>query len=95
MASKYGLLRTRDGGKNWQAINLLTPPGSVDIFSLAINPQNGNEIYYGTSSTFYKTVNGGEKWITKRLPTTRATSFLLVDFKNPNVIYLGTKKIKR
>lgn len=95
LASKYGLLKTRDGGKTWQAINLLTPPGSVEIYSLAVNPQNGNEIYYGTSSTFYKSVNGGEKWITRKMPTTRAAAYLLVDFKNPNIIYLGTKKIKK
>ncbi len=95
LASKYGLLKTRDGGKTWQPINLLTPPGSVDILSLALNPQNGNEIYYGTSSTLYKSVNGGEKWTTRRLPTTRAATYLLVDFKNPNTVYLGTTKFKK
>jgi photosystem II stability/assembly factor-like uncharacterized protein len=95
LVSKYGLLKTKDGGKTWQAINLLTPPGSVDIYSLAVNPKNSNEIYYGTSSTLYKSVNGGEKWITRKLPTSRAATYLLVDFKDPNVIYLGTTKINK
>lgn len=95
LASKYGLLRTRDGGTSWQPINLLTPPGSVDILSLAVNPQNGNEIYYGTISTLYKSINGGERWITRKLPTSRAATYLLVDFENPNIVYLGTTKFKK
>jgi photosystem II stability/assembly factor-like uncharacterized protein len=95
LVSKYGLLKTVDGGSTWQPINLLTPPESIDIFSIAVNPQNGNEIYYGTATTFYKSVNGGERWIPRRLPTGRAATFLLVDPQNPNIIYLGTTKFKK
>jgi photosystem II stability/assembly factor-like uncharacterized protein len=95
LASKYGLLRTSDGGTNWEPINLLTPPGSVEIYSLALNPQNGNEIYYGTASTLYKTTDGGIKWVTRKLPTTRAATYMLVDPGNGNLVYLGTTKFKQ
>jgi len=95
LASKYGLLRTSDGGGTWQPISLLTPPGSVDIFSLTLNPQNGNEIYYGTTSTLYKSVDGGVKWVTRKLPTSRAATFLLADPNNGNIVYLGTTKLKK
>ena len=95
LASRYGLLRTTDGGASWQAINLLTPTGSVDIYSLAVNPENGSEIYYGTTSTLYKTTDGGEKWVTKKLPTTRAATYLLVDPNDGNLVYLGTTKINK
>ncbi len=95
LASKYGLLRTFDGGTNWEPIQLLTPPGSVEIYSLALNPQNGNEIYYGTASTLYKTNDGGVKWVTRRLPTSRAATYLLVDPVNGNLVYLGTTKFKQ
>lgn len=95
LASKYGLLRTLDGGLTWESIQLLTPPGSVDIYSLALNPQNGNEIYYGTSSTLYKSNDGGAKWVTRKLPTTRAATYLLVDPNNGNIVYLGTTKFKK
>lgn len=95
LASRYGLLRTADGGSSWQAINLLTPPGSVDIYSLAANPQNGNEIYYGTTSTLYKTVDGGARWVTKKLPTSRAATYLLVDPGNGSIVYLGTTRFQK
>lgn len=95
LASKYGLIRTTDGGASWQAINLLTPPGSVDIYSLDVSPKNGNEIYYGTSSTLYKTADGGAKWVTRKLPTTRAATFLLADPGNGSVLYMGTIKINK
>lgn len=95
LASKYGLLRTWDGGVTWEPINLLTPPGSVDIYSLALNPQNGNEIYYGTSSTLYKSNDGGVRWVTRKLPTTRTATYLLVDPNNGNVVYLGTTKFQK
>jgi len=95
LASKYGLLKTSDGGTNWEPINLLTPPGSVEIYSLALNPQNGNEIYYGTASTLYKTNDGGMKWVTRKLPTSRAATYLLVDPVNGNLIYLGVTKFKQ
>ncbi|MFA5413002.1 MAG: YCF48-related protein [Patescibacteria group bacterium] len=95
LASRYGLLRSSDGGSSWQAINLLTPPGSVDIYSLAANPQNGNEIYYGTTSTLYKTSDGGSKWVTKKLPTTRAATYLLVDPGNGSIVYLGTTRFQK
>lgn len=93
--SKYGLLKTIDGGATWQPMNLLTPPGDVQIYSLAINPKNGKEIYYGTSSTLYKSVDGGATWVTKKLPTARAAGYLLVDPSDGNIIYLGTLKIKK
>ena len=84
----------------WDSIN-----GGVDAFVLVVNesgwlgyplnPQNGNEIYYGTATTFYKTDNGGQDWTTKKLPTSRASSVLAVDPANSNVVYMGTQKLEK
>jgi photosystem II stability/assembly factor-like uncharacterized protein len=95
LVSRYGLLKSTDGGVNWQPIQLLTPPGSIDILASAINPQNGNEIYYGTTSTLYKTGDGGTRWVTRKLPTTRAATYLTVDPNNGAIVYLGTTKFKQ
>lgn len=95
VATKYGILRTIDGGATWEALNLPTPPGSVTIRSLAVNPRNGNEIYYGTSSTFYRSANGGANWTTKKLPTSRAATALFVDPQDGKMIYLGTTLLKK
>lgn len=94
-ASKYGLLRSTDFGDTWQSIDLLAQPGSTLIYSLAIDPKDPNNIYYGTSTTFVRTANGGVNWTPKRLPTTRAATALLVDEADSGVIYMGVTQFKQ
>lgn len=95
IATRYGVLRSADGGTTWEALNLPTPPGAVQIFSLATNPKKANEIYYGTTSTFYKTLNGGANWSTEKLPTSRGATALLVDPENADMIYMGVTLFKK
>ena len=91
--STYGILRSDDKGETWKAIELLTPPGSAEIYGFAVNPQNENEIYYiatiSDRSTFYKTMDGGKNWITKKLPSGQIPVYLRVHEKNANVLFLG------
>ena len=97
--SKYGILRSDDAGATWREITLLTPPGSVNIYSFGINPKNQLEMYYtGTilgeknenvRSTLYKTVDGGKSWVTKKLPTNTIPVDLLVHKENGKIIFLG------
>ncbi len=97
--SKYGILRSEDAGATWSDIQLLTPPGSVNIYSFALNQKNPLEMYYtGTilgeknenvRSTLYKTVDGGKNWVTKKLPTNTIPVELLVHKENGKVIFLG------
>ena len=97
--SKYGILRSDNAGLNWSEIKLLTPPGSVNIYGFAINPKNQNEMYYtGTvlgdnnthvRSTFYKSVDGGHNWVTKKLPTNTIPNGLWMNLDNPNVMMMG------
>ncbi|KKR48728.1 MAG: hypothetical protein UT86_C0003G0057 [Candidatus Magasanikbacteria bacterium GW2011_GWC2_40_17] len=89
LASQYGLIKTGDAGVSWQALTLLTPPNGADIKVVAVNPQNSNEIYYATASTFYKSVDGGVKWMTSKLPSSRPPTFLLIDSNDPKIMYLG------
>jgi len=95
LVSKYGLLKTADSGLNWEPINLITPPASTDIFSIAINPKDNHEIYYATASTFYKTTDGGQNWITKRLPTAAVATYMQVDPNDPNIIYMGLSNFNK
>jgi photosystem II stability/assembly factor-like uncharacterized protein len=59
MASKYGLVRSNDFGDSWFSVDLVTPPGSTVIYSVALDPKDANGLYYGTSTTFYRSPNGG------------------------------------
>lgn len=97
--SKYGILRSDDAGASWSDIKLLTPPGSVNIYSFALNSKNPSEMYYtGTilgdnnknvRSTLYKSVDGGVNWVTRKLPTNTIPVDLLVNRENGKIIFLG------
>jgi len=95
LVCRYGLIRTDDGGKTWSKIPLVTGPGQARIYAFAMNPQNGQEMYYSTATVFYKSANGGANWTTKRLPTSRVGSALLVHAKDSNAVYLGTLVVKK
>jgi len=91
--STYGILRSNDKGGTWEAMELITPPGSANIYGFAINPNNDNEIFYtatiGTKSTFYKSYDDGKNWITKKLPSGQIPNVLRVHPKNGKMIFLG------
>lgn len=92
-ASAYGILRSTDAGSSWKPLALLTAPNKANILALVVDPENEHGIYYTTESTFYTTLDGGENWISQKLPTTRAGTALAIDFENPNVIYLGVTQL--
>lgn len=97
--SKYGILRSDDAGVSWQEIKLNTAPGSVNIYTFGISPSNENELYYtGTSfdennkpvrSTFFKSVNGGKTWTTKRLPTNTIPVAMYIHPKISEMLFMG------
>lgn len=88
--SKYGILKSVDGGETWTALNLTSPPGTVKINALAIDPKNNKNLVYTGVSTLQFTTDGGVSWTPKKLPTTQAGSALLIDPIDSKVIYLGT-----
>lgn len=94
-ASRFGVLRTANNGDTWEKIDTLTPPGSAVIFSLAVNPKNGQEFYYATANTLYRTLDGGVRWTPKKLPTSRAGAALAIDPEDGKVIYLGGITLKK
>lgn len=92
MATTYGLIRTTDGGANWAAIPLLTPPGKAPISALSLNPANPVELYYTTDTTFYRSSDAGETWETRALPVQGGKTILVPDPKLTDVLYLGINK---
>ena len=91
--STYGVLVSEDGGTSWKAMSLITPPGSVQIYSFGINPQRDTDIYYTATingrSTFYRSIDGGQSWITRRLPTGQIPTVLHAHRTNQDWVYLG------
>jgi photosystem II stability/assembly factor-like uncharacterized protein len=99
-----GVFQTNDGGKNFTqkvTIDEKTKIGAVDVLSLAVNPQNGNEVYIGTkSSGILKTDDAGEKWQPLKVSQSAVTKAysIVIDPVNSNTVYAaaivgGTGKI--
>lgn len=93
--STYGILYSTDKGNNWSAFSLLTPPGSINIYAFAQNPENDQEFYYigtikdNTRSILYRTIDGGKNWTTKKLPSGQVPTVLRVHPEHPEWLYLG------
>ncbi|OGY41722.1 MAG: hypothetical protein A2Y82_02470 [Candidatus Buchananbacteria bacterium RBG_13_36_9] len=91
LASRYGLLKTTDGGKTWQGLELITPERGANIYGVAIDPKDNKIIYYGTDTTLYKSIDGGKNWATQKSPTSGTINILLIDSQDQKLIYLGAK----
>jgi len=94
LATYYGLLKSTNNGDTWSDIKLITPEKKATINAIAVSPKNAKEIYYVTNTTFYRSLDGGENWTTKKLPTARAGWKLLIDPENTDTIYMGVKSLK-
>ncbi len=92
--SAYGLLWTYDHGRTWTPLELITPPNSIAIKAVALNPLNPNMIYYATDTVMYRTVDGGVNWIAQKLQTPPASA-LIVDFYDPTRVFMGTRIVKK
>jgi hypothetical protein len=88
------ILRSPDNGLTWEDIKLLQPEKDAVINAFTVNPQDSKDIYYVTNTTFFHSIDGGATWSTKSLPTKRAGRVLLIDFKTPTNLYLGTLQSK-
>lgn len=91
--SRYGILVSTDSGDTWTPMSLITPPGTVDIYGFAVHPKNAQEIYYtasyDTRSTLYRSTDGGQTWVTKRLPTQQLPTALRVHPEQDSWVYVG------
>lgn len=92
--SKFGMLKTADGGNTWKIVELLPAGKSANILAVAVNPANSNELYYVTASTLVKTVDGGAKWSSNQLPHNRLTADIKINPVTPAIMYLTTQMAK-
>ncbi len=90
VSSKAGIIRSDDQGENWVALSLPAPPGSFTISALALDPRNSNVLVYTGPTSFSLSMDGGNTWTAKKLPTTNAGAKLLIDPQDSS-IYLGTQ----
>lgn len=94
VATRFGILITMDNGENWEKLDLLPPDQKAEVNAIAVNPENTDELYYVTNTTFYRSTDRGVNWTTIKLPTTRAAVELLINDSKPNELYMGVMSIQ-
>jgi len=90
--SAYGLLVSKDGGENWQEVEIIMPPKTVPVLSLAIDPLNTDHLYYGAGPVLYRSLDQGKNWTVHELSSKRSVKAIAIDPKNPNLVYAGMHK---
>jgi photosystem II stability/assembly factor-like uncharacterized protein len=84
-----GVLVSRDNGKTWQKINGI--PENVPVSSIAVDQKRPNNIYVGTSQTFYLSRDAGKTWTRRggNLPLGNYTS-ILINPSNSDEIFISS-----
>jgi photosystem II stability/assembly factor-like uncharacterized protein len=97
--SHGGAYRTLDGGQNWTPV--FDNESTLYISDIAIDPIHPNTIYIATGDLnggfycgqgngIYKSTDNGNTWKHLGLSETRVLSEILIDFKNPQIIYAAS-----
>lgn len=95
MNTEFGILRSNNSGSTWESVSLISSRGEVRIWSMAIDPENGDAIYYGIEGTFYSSDSGGSSWVTEDMPSKRAPKFMLVHPSKTNSVLTGFAAIEK
>lgn len=89
LVSRFGILKSENGGDTWAALQVPSQANSVEIRRLAVNPRNGKELQYITAGALVLSSDGGITWNAKQLPSTRPANAFIVDSEQGNTLYLG------
>jgi photosystem II stability/assembly factor-like uncharacterized protein len=92
VGTSEGLLRSKNAGDSWETTRTLNKSQEDAIRSIAINPQNSEEIIYAVSKAFYKSNDGGVNWSTVQFTSSRSLEVVAYNQNRPEMIYAGLNK---
>src|SRR2546423_2418183 len=93
-----GLWKTTNGGITWQPI--FERQGTISIGDVALEPSHPDVVWVGTGESnvrnsisfgdgVYKSTDGGHTWANMGLRDTRCISKIVVNPRNPDIVYVG------
>src|SRR5205823_5792809 len=80
-----GLWKSADVGASFTRVAGTT---IVDSRSIAIDPTDGRRVFSGGNRGLYRTTDGGTTWTQ---PMTVSTSNVVIDPRNPTIVYASTQ----
>ncbi len=89
--SKHGLLRSFDGGKNWERVELTIPPESLPPSSMAVAPKDSLKIYLSVGNIIYSSKDGGISWKGMQIPGAGVVSAILINPDDEKEIFVGMR----
>lgn len=96
-SSLQGLLKSTDGGDNWEQINTLIPNENKEnesIKNIVVAPQNSEIIYFTIDRLIHKTTDGGETWkVVENFPSQRNILTMEAVPDDLYTLYIGTELI--
>lgn len=92
VAGSLGIVKSQDGGKKWNKITTLENAQNFPVKTLAIKPGDSNTLEYGSSLATYRSVDGGNAWITYQFEYSKAIQIIRYAPNDGQILYLGFKK---
>ncbi len=87
-----GIFSWQQEKRTWQTLHLIPTPGSAEITAIAVSPKDSSELSYTASGVLYASSDGGARWRSLPLPTSKAVSKILIDSTDPNRMYIATTR---
>jgi hypothetical protein len=90
-ASDTAIYKSTDSGVTWSAINQGLP--CVSVKSVVVNPISADTLYLGTDRGVFKSIDGGQNWITPSGIITLGNFSPVIHPGNPATIYAAGTSI--
>lgn len=89
IGTKFGALKSTNGGLTFTPLNVLIPKNFLPVEVIETDPFDSKVIYLGAGPLVYKTVDGGIHWSVDKLPTINRVKVIKVSPTSSKEIYLG------
>ena len=86
---RKGVYKSTNKGGSWSLAN--NGLSDLRVYRIAIDNSNSQNLYAATYSGLYKSINGGDNWVSIKTDGLENTS-VAIDYNNSSVIYYGTRR---
>ncbi len=87
LGSNFGLLRSRDGGRSFEAPSLIIPPQALPVLAIAVDPSDSRHLIVSAARELYETPDAGASWSIRSAPGQGRVTHLAFDPANAKTIY--------